>query len=76
LIQVSFLENIVLAQCQRRAGCSQSAVLLRLAKYRLAELSGALVAQDGGAKMPCSVCGELSPLYDHEVKSWRHLNFW
>lgn len=31
---------------------------------------------EAGAKMPCPVCGELSPLYDHEVKRWRHLNFW
>lgn len=31
---------------------------------------------EAGAKMPCPVCGELCPLYDHEVKRWRHLNFW
>ena len=31
---------------------------------------------EAGAKMPCPVCGQLSPLYDHEVKRWRHLNFW
>lgn len=29
-----------------------------------------------GAKMPCPVCAQLCPLYDHEVKRWRHLNFW
>ncbi len=29
-----------------------------------------------GAKMPCPVCGQLSPVYDHEVKRWLHLNFW
>jgi transposase len=31
---------------------------------------------EAGAKMPCPVCGQLCPLYDHEVKRWRHLNFW
>ena len=29
-----------------------------------------------GAQMPCPVCGQLCPLYDHEIKRWRHLNFW
>lgn len=29
-----------------------------------------------GAQMPCPSCGRLCPLYDHEVKKWRHLNFW
>jgi transposase len=29
-----------------------------------------------GARLPCPLCGELCPLYDHEVKRWRHLNFW
>jgi transposase len=29
-----------------------------------------------GARMPCPCCGKLCPLYDHEVKRWRHLNFW
>ena len=29
-----------------------------------------------GSKMPCPCCGKLCPLYDHEVKRWRHLNFW
>lgn len=29
-----------------------------------------------GAQMPCPACGRLCPLYDHEVKKWRHLNFW
>jgi len=29
-----------------------------------------------GAQLPCPLCGELCPLYDHEVKRWRHLNFW
>lgn len=29
-----------------------------------------------GSTMPCPCCGKLCPLYDHEVKSWRHLNFW
>lgn len=29
-----------------------------------------------GAQMPCPVCGQLCTLYDHEVKHWRHLNFW
>jgi transposase len=31
---------------------------------------------EAGAQMPCPVCGQPSPLYDHEVKRWRHLNFW
>ncbi len=31
---------------------------------------------DAGAQMPCPVCAQLCPLYDHEVKRWRHLNFW
>jgi transposase len=29
-----------------------------------------------GAKMACPCCGNPSSLYDHEVKRWRHLNFW
>src|SRR6187431_1946336 len=29
-----------------------------------------------GAQMPCPVCGQPCPLYDHEVKRWRHMNFW
>ena len=29
-----------------------------------------------GAKMACPCCGKLCALYDHEVKRWRHLNFW
>ena len=29
-----------------------------------------------GAQMPCPVCAQPCPLYDHEVKRWRHLNFW
>lgn len=29
-----------------------------------------------GAKMPCPCCGALCALYDHEIKRWRHLNFW
>jgi len=29
-----------------------------------------------GSLMPCPCCGKLCPLYDHEVKRWRHLNFW
>lgn len=29
-----------------------------------------------GAKLPCPGCGTLCSLYDHEVKRWRHLNFW
>lgn len=31
---------------------------------------------EAGAQMPCPACGRLCPLYDHEVKKWRHLNFW
>jgi transposase len=31
---------------------------------------------EAGAQMPCPVCSQLCPLYDHEVKRWRHLNFW
>jgi transposase len=31
---------------------------------------------EAGAQMPCPVCAQLCPLYDHEVKRWRHLNFW
>jgi transposase len=31
---------------------------------------------EAGARMPCPVCGQICPLYDHEVKRWRHLNFW
>ena len=31
---------------------------------------------EAGSQMPCPVCGELSSLYDHEVKRWRHMNFW
>ena len=29
-----------------------------------------------GSRMPCPSCGKLCPVYDHEVKRWRHLNFW
>ena len=38
-----------------------------------------------GSPMPCPCCGcpersrmggKLCPLYDHEEKRWRHLNFW
>ena len=29
-----------------------------------------------GAKMACPYCGKLCALDDHEVKRWRHLNFW
>lgn len=29
-----------------------------------------------GSLMPCPCCGKPCPLYDHEVKRWRHLNFW
>jgi transposase len=29
-----------------------------------------------GSQMPCPCCGKLCALYDHEVKRWRHLNFW
>ena len=29
-----------------------------------------------GARMACPCCGKLGALYDHEVKRWRHLNFW
>lgn len=29
-----------------------------------------------GVRMPCPVSGELSPLYDHGMKCWWHLNFW
>lgn len=31
---------------------------------------------EAGAQMPCPVCAQLGPLDDHEVKRWRHLNFW
>ena len=31
---------------------------------------------EAGTPMPCPCCGKLCPLYDHEVKRWRHLNFW
>ena len=31
---------------------------------------------EAGAQMPCPACGKPCPLYDHEVKKWRHLNFW
>lgn len=29
-----------------------------------------------GSRMPCPCCGTPCALYDHEVKRWRHLNFW
>ena len=29
-----------------------------------------------GSKLPCPCCGKLCPLYDHQLKRWRHLNFW
>jgi len=29
-----------------------------------------------GSRMPCPCCGKPCALYDHEVKRWRHLNFW
>lgn len=31
---------------------------------------------EAGARMPCPDCGGSCALYDHEVKRWRHLNFW
>lgn len=31
---------------------------------------------EAGSRMPCPCCGKLCPIYDHEVKRWRHLNFW
>lgn len=31
---------------------------------------------EAGAQLPCPACNQLCPLYDHEVKRWRHLNFW
>lgn len=31
---------------------------------------------EAGVAMPCPCCGKLCPLYDHEIKRWRHLNFW
>ena len=31
---------------------------------------------EAGAQMPCSVCAQPYPLYDHELKRLRHLNFW
>ena len=34
------------------------------------------IAVEAGAQRPCPVCAQLCPLYDHEVKRWRHLNFW
>ncbi len=29
-----------------------------------------------GSKMACPSCGKACALYDHELKRWRHLNFW
>ena len=29
-----------------------------------------------GSALPCPCCGKLCALYDHEIKRWRHLNFW
>ncbi|WP_009961995.1 ISL3-like element ISVsp17 family transposase [Verrucomicrobium spinosum] len=29
-----------------------------------------------GAKLPCPCCSKLCTSYDHELKRWRHLNFW
>lgn len=34
------------------------------------------VEVEAGAAMPCPCCGKLCPVYDHELKRWRHLNFW
>ena len=34
------------------------------------------IEPEPGAKLPCPCCGEPCALYDHEVKRWRHLNFW
>ncbi len=31
---------------------------------------------ESGARMPCPRCGQACALYDHEIKTWRHLNFW
>lgn len=31
---------------------------------------------ESGAQLPCPSCGKLCPVYDSEVKQWRHLNFW
>ena len=31
---------------------------------------------EAGQPMPCPCCGKPCPVYDHEVKRWRHLNFW
>lgn len=31
---------------------------------------------EAGTRMPCPCCGKLCAVYDHEVKRWRHLNFW
>jgi transposase len=31
---------------------------------------------EAGSKFPCPTCGERCPVYDSEVKRWRHLNFW
>jgi transposase len=29
-----------------------------------------------GSKFSCPVCGQPCPVYDSEVKRWRHMNFW
>jgi len=29
-----------------------------------------------GSHFPCPVCGLACPVYDSEVKRWRHMNFW
>ena len=31
--------------------------------------------EDGG-RFPCPQCGKECPVYDSEVKRWRHMNFW
>lgn len=31
---------------------------------------------EAGAELPCPCCGKASPVYDSEIKRWRHLNFW
>jgi transposase len=29
-----------------------------------------------GSKFPCPSCGRPCPVYDSEIKRWRHMNFW
>lgn len=31
---------------------------------------------EAGAQLPCPSCQRSCALYDHEIKRWRHLNFW